>query len=78
MGVSFYSGHPLFMYARYFLFPRPVSDRTPQLDYTVVYQAPGVVFQEGKLLDQGRVVGNQLKLISKFGEDALLLERNNE
>lgn len=77
-GIGFYSARPLFPKARYFLFPRRVADRTSNVDFVVVFQDPGVSFQDGKLTEKGKVVGDRLKRIGGFGENAFLLEKNHD
>lgn len=77
-GIGFYSARPLFIKARYFLFPRRVADRTSNVDFVVVFQDPGVSFQDGKLTEKGKVVGDRLKRIGGFGENAFLLEKTHD
>lgn len=77
-GLGFYSARPLLPKARYFLFPRRVADRTPNVDFIVVFQDPGVSFQDGKLTEKGKVIGDRLKRIGGFGENAFLLGKTHD
>lgn len=77
-GIGFYSARSLLPKARYFLFPRRVVNRTPDVDFIVVFQDPTVSFQDGKLTEKGKVVGDRLKRVGGFGENVFLLEKNHD
>lgn len=76
--VGFYSGQFPFVYARYFLFPRRVSERSSQFDYIVIFHDPNITFRDGRLMEGENIIGDQLKLAGRFGEDAFVLERTND
>jgi hypothetical protein len=75
--VGFYSDLPLFVYARYFLYPRRVYERSPGADYIVIYQAPGVSFNDGRLMDKEKIIADRLNPVGRFEKDALILKKND-
>jgi hypothetical protein len=73
--IGFFSIRPLFVKARYFLFPRPVFDRESDPDYLVVFQDPHITYRGGQLKEKDIVVVDRITPFGRFGEDAFIYKR---
>ncbi len=76
--VGFFSSRPLFVKARYFLFPRPVADRKFDPEYLVVFQDPDLSYRHGQLTEKDVVVVERVTPFGRFGEDAFIYKRNHD
>lgn len=76
--VGFFSSRPLFVKARYFLFPRPVVDRELHPEYLVVFQDPDLSYRRGQLKEKDVVVVDRVTPFGRFGEDAFIYKRNHD
>ncbi len=73
--IGFFSSRPLFVKARYFLFPRQVFDREFHPDYLVVFQDPNITYRRGQLSEKDMVVVDRVTPFGRFGEDAFIYKR---
>jgi hypothetical protein len=73
--VGFFSKRPLFVKARYFLYPRPVLDRALHPEYLVVFQDPDVSYRQGQLKEKEAVLVDRVVPFGRFGEDAFIYKR---
>jgi hypothetical protein len=76
--VGFFSSRPLFVKARYLLFPRPVSNREPHSDYFVVFQDPNITYRNGHLSEKDTLVSDRVIPFGRFGEDAFIFKRKHD